>query len=666
LEAVFKFLNRQSANCQLFTTFNGLKKHLLILMFFISQLNWAQNYFSVDKSIIENEKKSFLSKNNSKSCAASSGYDVKYYRCNWNIDPAVYSISGNVTMYFVPLSVLDSLQMDLSIALIADSVLYHSTKISSIQKTGDVLQINFPTVIANTILDSLTVYYHGIPPASGFGSFAQTTHGNNVPVVWTLSEPYGASDWWPCKNTLNDKADSIDVFVTAPQGNKVASNGILKQIIPQGTNNIYHWKHRYPIATYLICAAVTNYAEYTDLAQIQGGTVPVLNYVYPEDSTYSRTTNTQLLTVMHYYDSLFAPYPFAAEKYGQAEFSWGGGQEHQTMTFVGGYFIELLAHELSHHWFGDKITCGSWTDIWLNEGFATYCTGLSSGRLQGPGAFTVWQQQQIGSITSAPDGSVFVDDTTSVARIFDGRLSYSKGAYLLHMLRWKLGDSLFFKGIRNYQKDGALAYSFARTVLLQQHLQNVSGKNLDKFFTQWFYGQGYPSYLTIWNQDKNNQLKVILNQSTSHSSVTFYEMPVPIRFKGQGKDTMVVFNHSYSGQTFYTNLNFKVDSVFFDPDLRILSLGNKTINEFVYLRGLQSLVIYPNPATSQLNIEVNDLSNYPQKVELYNVLGEKMLEVLPHENKFSIDVIDFAEGVYFLKIISGNKTTSHKIIIARH
>jgi len=265
-----------------------------------------------------------------------------------------------------------------------------------------------------------------------------------------------------------------------------------------------------------------------------------------------------------------------------------------------------------------------------------------------------------------PDGSVFVDDTTSVGRIFDGRLSYAKGAYLLHMLRWKLGDNAFFAGLKNYQNDATLSYSFARTQKLQQHLEATSGQTLSNFFTQWFYGQGYPSYLTIWNQDESNKLKIILNQSSSHTSVPFFEMPVPIRVKGQGRDTILVFNHTLSGQTFYSNLNFKADSIFFDPNLEILSAHNQLMTEYEYLRSQMNLVIYPNPASSQLNIEVNDLTNYPNKAELFNVLGQKMLEANPSRNKFFLDVADFAEGSYVLKITSGKKITSYKIIIARH
>ena len=635
-----------------------MKKTVFFLFFLSTHYFWAQLSFS---SLIENEKKSFLASNNASTCAISDNYDVTYYRCHWNIDPAVNLVSGNITTYFKPQSIIDSIQMDASISLSIDSVLYHNSKINFAQQTGDVLQIYFPTTV-NT-LDSITVFYHGTPPSSGFGSFTQSTHGtNHAPVIWTLSEPYGARDWWPCKMTLTDKADSIDTYITIPPGNKAASNGLLKEIITQGANNTYHWKHRHPIAAYLIAQAVTNYISYTDTAKLQSGTMPVLYYVYPEDSAYSRSTDGQLLQVIHYYDSLFVPYSFADEKYGHAQFGWGGGMEHQTMSFVGGFELDLLAHELAHQWFGDRVTCGSWRDIWLNEGFAVYCTTLSLTKLFGEPYFTSWRSSIVNSITALPNGSVYVDDTTNVGRVFDGRLTYNKGSYLLHMLRWKLGDSLFFKGLRNYLTDPALAYSFARTSMLQQHLENVSGLPLTNFFNQWFYGQGYPTYLVLYNQDANNQLKITLNQSTSDNSVSFYEMPVPLRLKGQGKDTTIVFNHTSSGQAFYTNLNFKVDSILFDPDLHILSLHNKVMNEYAYLRSLQSLVIYPNPATDMVNVEVNDFSNFPRSVELYNVLGEKILNFIPDGNKFSVSLTNLASGNYYLKIISEDKVYTHKLI----
>jgi len=635
-----------------------MKRIAFIVFIFSARFIWAQQSFS---SLIDNERKSFLSSHNASICAVSDNYDVKYYRCCWNINPAINQVSGNITMYFMPQSPLDSIQMDASVTLSIDSIWYHYLKINFTQQTGDILQIKFPVSI-NT-LDSVTIFYHGVPQSSGFGSFIKGTHGaSQTPIIWTLSEPYGARDWWPCKMTLTDKADSIDTYITVPQGNKAASNGLLKQIIPQGANNTYHWKHRHPIAAYLIAQAVTNYSSYTDTAQLQHGTMPVLNYVYPEDSTYSRTTDQQLLKIIHFYDSLFVPYSFADEKYGHAQFGWGGGMEHQTMSFVSGFDIGLLAHELAHQWFGDRITCGSWRDIWLNEGFAVYCTAISVTTLYGESYFTNWKKSTSNVIISAPNGSVYVDDTTSVARVFSGRLTYDKGAYLLHMLRWKLGDSLFFQGLRNYLNDPTLAYSFAKTIKLQQHLESVSNTSLTRFFNEWFYGQGYPTYLVLYNQDASNKIKITLNQTTSDNSVLFYEMPVPIQFKGQGRDTTIIFNHASSGEIFYANLNFKTDSVFFDPDMHILSAKNKVMDENSYLRSLENMVIYPNPANDLINVEINDLTNYPKTVELYNVLGQKLLNFTPAENKFSVPLSAVSSGTYYLKIISGNKVYTQKLV----
>ena len=247
--------------------------------------------------------------------------------------------------------------------------------------------------------------------------------------------------------------------------------------------------------------------------------------------------------------------------------------EHQTNTFMSRASSPLMAHELGHQWFGDKVTCGSWRDIWLNEGFATYLQLLYDERLN-PGYLRQALRNTANTITSSPGGSVRVNDTTLVSRIFDGRLSYSKGAYLLHMLRWKLGDSLFFKSIRQYVNDPVVAYNFALTEDLQRNLEQVSGKNLSSFFQKWFHGEGYPSYSVQWAQDSLNTAHITINQSTSHPSVSFYDMPVPIQFKNASRDTILVFEHVQNAESFLADVGFRADSVVFDPYYWILSRNN--------------------------------------------------------------------------------------------
>ncbi len=446
------------------------------------------------------EQKAQAAKQRSVLSGAPDNYDLKYHRCEWEIDPAVYFIKGAITSYFKPtVSGFNQIAFDFSDSLDVDSVKYHNSVLSSIQLGGDVIQISLPSVIPINTLDSITVYYHGVPPSTGFGSFIQSTH-NGVPVVWTLSEPFGAKEWWPCKQSLNDKIDSVDIFITTPQIYRAASNGLLLSENISGNSKIYHWKTRYPVAAYLIAAAVTNYSTYSDFVPLPGGdSLQVLNYVYPEGDSLARTLTPAIIEIIKFYDSIAVTYPFANEKYGHAQFGWGGGMEHQTMSFVVGFNYSLIAHECAHQWFGDHITCGSWQDIWLNEGFATYFEGLTVERYF-PGNWLQWKTSAVNNITSWPGGSVLCDDTTSVNRIFDGRLSYNKGGYLLHMLRWKLGDSIFFLSLKNYLNDPLLAGKYARTPDLIAHFEAASNQSLTSFFNQWYYNQGFPSYHLLWGQ----------------------------------------------------------------------------------------------------------------------------------------------------------------------
>ncbi|MEI7660851.1 MAG: M1 family aminopeptidase [Bacteroidota bacterium] len=533
------------------------------------------------------------------SASNTSGYDVKWYRCFWNIDPAVKAVSGNVTTLFKPVVPgFDSIAFDLDQELTVDSVRYRLGTLSWHHTSGLVI-IKFSNTLPQGVADSVTVYYHGIPPDNGFGSFVQSTHGG-APVIWTLSEPYGASDWWPCKNSLTDKADSVDIYIRTSPEYRSASNGILVSSISDGAAVIYHWKHRYPIATYLVCLAVTNYTRYTHLVPFGNDTLKVVNYVYPEDSATAFAQTAEVVPMIQVYDSLFGIYPFQNEKYGHAQFGWGGGMEHQTMTFVVSFGFELIAHELAHQWFGDKVTCASWSDIWLNEGFATYLSGLCYEHLL-PDWWSRFREVRIKSIVSQPGGSVFCTDTTTVNRIFDSRLSYAKGAMILHQLRWIMGDSAFFAALRNYLSDTGLSYGFAHTADLKAHLESACGQDLTWYFNDWFTGEGYPSYHIGWSQ-AGSLVTLTVNQAQSHPSVSFFPMPIPLQFKNGSRDTIVRVLNTFQDQAFTVTVPFTVDSVYFDPEFQLISGNNTiigTVAEHAWQHGLQ---IFPNPAGDILTV----------------------------------------------------------------
>lgn len=627
------------------------KQYLLIvfcsLQFVITKLQ-AQDIFEIDKVVFfEAERHQFHLNHVLKSTTETGYYDLKYHRLVWEIDPDTNYIKGEITSYFTPIvSNFNEIYFDLTTALTVDSVKYHNSLVTYTQLPNNSLKIDLPGIITQNSLDSITIFYQGTPANSGFGSFIKSSHAGKS-IIWTLSEPFGALEWWPCKQTLDDKIDSLDIIVTTPKINKVASQGLLVNETDNGTHKTYHWKHRYPITTYLISLVVTNYAEFTINADLTQGTLPILNYVYPEDSLTSYPKVNLIKPIFELYDSLFTPYPFMNEKYGHAQFGWGGGMEHQTMSSMGSFSEHLMSHELAHQWFGDKITCGSWSDIWLNEGFATYCTGLFYKHVA-TAWWRPWREDMINTITSLPDGSVYNSDTTDVNRIFSSRLSYKKGAFLLHMLTWKLGEADFTQAIRNYLEDINLTYNYATTPSLINHLEQVSAIDLTEFFNDWFYGEGYPSYQVTWNQN-GSEVHFKVEQTQSHPSVSFYEMPIPIYISGQGMDTTLVFDHTYSGQHFQANVPFIVDSVVFDPELWILSKNNTVVVGIDEYLNENNVDVYPNPTKDIITIQTQHTI---KNITVLDVLGNQLQikEVYQDANKKQINLSNLNNGIYIIEI----------------
>ena len=643
-----------------------MKTKFTILCLLFSALVSAQKEFDPGNlSVIsKGDQDSYIRKHDMRTPATTANYDVKWYRCFWNIDPNIDSISGNVTTLFQPVSAdIDTLDFDLNQVLVVDSVIYHNYRVTW-SHNSDLLTIHFPSALSHLAVDSVTVYYHGVPPENGFGSFVQGTH-SGAPVIWTLSEPYGARDWWPCKNGLTDKADSLDIFIRTSPSYKAASNGLLVSSAMQGPEIVYHWKHRYPIATYLICLGVTNYAVYNHQVPFGGETLNVANYVYPEDSASAVGPTSQVIRMIQVYDSLFGIFPFQREKYGHAQFGWGGGMENQTMTFVTSFDFELLAHELGHQWFGDKVTCGSWSDIWLNEGFATYLSGLCYEFIL-PSFWERFRQARIKSIISKPDGSVFCPDTTNIARLFDNRLSYAKGAMILHQLRWIIGDSAFFSGLRNYLDDAGLSYGFARTQNLKSHLESSSGQDLTWYFNDWFTGEGFPTYQVNWSQT-NDTLAFTVNQTQSDPSVSFFEMSIPLKFKNQTRDTLIRFFNSYSGQAFNVMIPFAVDSVIFDPDYQLIT-GNHAFTDIGEHTMNNNFEVYPNPGSDQINFRYTGTPpRGHNRICIYDHSGRKMEEFLmnPGEAGMTLDAGKYIPGLYLYLVKEEGNQFGGKFMIAR-
>ncbi|RZJ68498.1 MAG: T9SS type A sorting domain-containing protein [Flavobacterium sp.] len=632
--------------------------YFLALLFAVSAV--AQNHVHETSRIAEAEMKSSESLLSVQVNPNTLNYDVTYHQLQLSINPLTVTpfISGVVTTTYTALSNMSTITFDLASELVVTSVTKNSANLVFTQNANDELIITLPSVQTAGTAGTVVITYSGNPPQQD-GSFERETH-NGAPIIWTLSEPFGARDWWPCKQDLNDKINSIDVYITAPSQYTSVSNGLQVGTTTSGTNKTTHFHHGYPIPAYLIAIACTNYSVFTINAGTAPNTFPIVNYVYPENLIAAQTGFGQTPAIMTLFESLFETYPFSNEKYGHAQFGYGGGMEHTTVSFMSGWNRELIAHELGHQWFGDKVTCGSWRDIWLNEGFATYLAGLVVENFDGADAFVNWKADAIDFITSSPSGAVYLTESeaTNINRIFSSRLSYNKGAMVLEMLRWKIGDEDFFQGVQNYLADPAHAYGYAVSTDFQEHMEAASGMDLDGFFNDWLYMQGYPTYDVTASNWSGGIVHFTVNQTQSHISVPFFEMPVPVRVFGSGGQQMdLVLDNTFDGQTFDMAVPFAVTSVEFDPNRHIVSANSTASLGVSSVATLAAATIYPNPAKDVVNINLPDGVQL-EKAQVSNILGQVVLNAKTP----IIDVSNLASGVHFITIFADGGTRTFKFV----
>ncbi|WP_223607407.1 M1 family aminopeptidase [Chryseobacterium sp. OSA05B] len=577
-------------------------------------------------------------------------YDLQYQRMDVSLDPAVYNISGSVTSHFKPTQNMSSIYFDLSDIMVVSQVQYHGSNLTFQQLPTKEVKIDFPTSIPVNTLDSLTIHYSGAPTAGN--AFNTTTQGG-IPILCTLSEPYGAQDWFPTKQSMNDKIERFDLKITTPSQYNVASNGkLMSETTLPGNQKLTFWRTAYPTAAYLIALSITNFVKLNDT--IGNPPFPFVNYVYP--STNANVTSMANIEwtkqVMNTFETYFGPYPFRNEKYGHMEFKFGGGMEHQTMSSMGSWSKGLIAHELAHQWFGDKVTCGAWNDIWLNEGFATFGAALANEKLLMTNAeFKNFLLGEINNITSAPDGATYVPDSelSSVSRIFSNRLTYAKGAYILRMIKWILGDAVFYQAVKDYHARPNLAYSYVRTSDFNASLLQSTGKDFTGFFNDWLYGEGYPSYTTKWKQT-GNQIFFKISQTQSSPSVSFFEMPLPIKVNGTGGEiAYFVLNHTANNQGFLETVLFPVASVEFNYDYQILEKNSTVVQDnTLSVSSVQKdeFALYPNPAKNELYLKGFDRA---AEYSIHSADG-KLIRKSVYQPGKTIGISELVPGAYIFTI----------------
>lgn len=440
-------------------------------------------------------------------------YDIAFYDIDVTVDPSDSTLTG--TVWVRARSLVDSLtRIDLDLI---DTVSYDTTAGTALRMivdsvggdgvsfvhSNDVVSVDLGGAFDSSATFAVRIDYHGSPRPYHKVGLSWSRHGNS-PVIYTMVEPFFAHHWWPCKDVPWDKADSAAVKITAPEGLVAVSNGIRRREDRTSTPGWWttEYKTRHPIPPYLLMIAISNYELIQDSYVPSDGrpTVPIGHYVYPEDKSYAEVTFDLVPEMIGHLETVFGPYPFADERYGHASINGTGAMEHNTCTSFGDRLIvgnrgsdDVVVHELGHQWWGDLVTCADWNDIWLNEGFATYTEALWAEGRSGAASLTHFMS----GIEYFGLQPVYVDPVPDQDSIFTSRYVgaiYSKGAWVLHMLRHTVGDANFFAILDRHRSDGVARGGFASTAQFITICEEVSGMDLERFFREWVYGRGAPAF----------------------------------------------------------------------------------------------------------------------------------------------------------------------------
>lgn len=622
-------------------------------------------------------------------------YDVLKYKLNLDLyncfkTPGNKAYSALAEINFKVDSTLNSITLNAYYtSLVIDSVRLLSGAILNFNHNSstNLLTVTLDRTYNPNEVTTIKIYFRHNNVSDN--AFYSTSSG----YVYTVCEPEGARRWFPCWDKPSDKALS-DITVKVPSNALLGSNGRLQDSVKSADTIWFHWVSKDPIATYLIVlTGKTNYNVdiiWWKRLSNPNDSMPIrLYYATGENVT---PTKNAMIDLTNYYSQIFCEHPF--EKDGFASVSgFGGGMEHQTLTTIGpsgwSSVMSLISHEFAHQWFGDMITCGTWADIWLNEGFATYCEALYYEHTSGYSAYkSNLNSDASGYLSSNPGWAMYnpswINSTPSSGTLFNTAITYYKGACVLHMLRYTIGDSLFFKALKSYASDTVnFKYGTAVTDDFTTKISSVSGQDLTWFIDQWVKQPNHPVYQNTYGITSMGagNWKVNFKVSQTQTNSVFRKMPVVIKVSfTSGSDTLIRVMNDTNNQVFTFNFNRQPVSTAFDPNNDILlktatlSVGINYISDNVPDR-FEMFQNYPNPFNPETKIKFQIKETGFVKLKVYDILGKEIASLIneklqagTYEIPFSINQFtgnQSASGIYFYKIEAGSFLKTLKMVLLK-
>ncbi len=595
-------------------------------------------------------------------------YDVLHYFIDMTVDIPADSVWADVTITLEALSdTMTSIPLNFHWAYKIESIKEDDRDLAWSNVFIDTFSVFLDREVTVGETLSITVSYHG-SPAEQDGLFIAEDESEDA-VTFTDAEPQGARHWIPCYDEPSDKA-TFTQCITVPAGNDLVANGTLSSLEQNGQWWTYTWEEHYPQPTYLIAfAASKNFVTADTFAMVDGTQLPMRTWVLEVNDVRYRFDCTPGIVV--YYSDIFPPYPYLDEKYDQLHAPIGGAMENTTCTFFNTYanwgedWSWVIAHELSHHWWGDWLTCATWADLWLNEGFATYCEVL-------------WWEEKYGQEGHDAYARRIMDiylDHGQRHPIYDppwsdlfGITTYKKGGSVLHMMRQVLGDSIFFAGINEY------GWQHANEAVITDDFQNVmedvAGQDLDWFFDQWIYGPGHPHYEIGWNLGKalsapyTVEFAIAQTQSKSKHYYPF-RMPLEIAVYSGGNEEIFTIIDSVGYQRFSVEVSAEPDSFRLDPCDKVLC----EITQHDDIDDVPDPGVSEDPTTQLVTLSADDVFTDLLNVDfsqpgadlvrlvLYDAAGRQVREFYQGFSSRYHRVYPVGElpaGVYFVRLEYGN------------
>lgn len=607
-------------------------------------------------------------------------YDVLKYRMEVNLHqcftaPYPRSFSAKVTI---------TLQADSAIGIVLLNAVNSSLQIDSTGLAGvsfshsnDTLRVILDRTYQPGEILNINIFYHhkNVTDRAFYAGYG---------TLFTDNPPEGARKWLPCWDRPSDKAQwELVAGVKAPA--MLVSNGLpVGEPVVSGDTIFYHWRSEQDIATYLIAfSAKINFEchlKYYQLNDTGEDSVPVMIYRKPGENI--SLIDTMIGPMTDFFTQKFGEYPF--EKIGFAtmntQFPWGG-MENQSIVHLrpNGYSdLDLIAHEHSHQWFGDMITCGTWADIWLNEGFGTYCQKLWVEYHEGAEAFNA-QVNVIASqyLTGNPGWPLYQPEwavkTPPADELYSVAMTYNKGACVLHMLRYVLGDDIFFHALKTYAQDTSLRFRHAFTDDFIRIVNEASGQDLTWFFNQWVYGPNHPAYFNTFQIDSLalNHWKVVAKVRQTQVNSPFFKMPVEILISFQnGSDTLIRVMNDHQDQIFEFFLQQTPVNLSFDPDRRIILKQASTVYQVQdTIRNQENLLAqnHPNPFRKQTTIRYQVMKKTNVRISVFDSRGELADQLIdrvhtPGSFRLEYENSSLSPGSYVVKMEQDGSVFVRKMI----